>query len=87
MSSPAYTVVHETYGYEHLRGPNGEVCSLTEREDRTWGRDLSPVLTLLNVMHADIEHRIKRERELNDLIVKLTKRLEQMDEPPSSPTL
>lgn len=71
MSESAYTVVHETYGYEHLRGPSGEVCSLTEREDRTWGRDLSPVLTLLNEMHDDIAKRIEREDYLKEQLKKV----------------
>ena len=36
------------WGYETLTGPDGFRCRLTEREDRSFFRDLEPVVNELN---------------------------------------
>jgi len=40
--------------YSCLVGPDGFECTLTEPEDRTWGRDLLPVVERLNEYAARI---------------------------------
>ena len=42
------------YSYSTLEGPNGQEFSLTEPEDRTWGRDLRGVVTKLNELEAEV---------------------------------
>lgn len=58
MIDSAYSIrqVEGCDHYEDLVGPDGIVCTLSEPEDRSWGRDLTPVLTLLNNYHADLEN-------------------------------
>lgn len=55
---PYHTVEKEDDGwgssYETLVGPDEFQCTVTEPEDRTWGRDLSPVIERLNEQHARI---------------------------------
>ncbi len=41
-------------GYSALIGPDGFTCTLTEPEDRTWGRDLAPVVDRLNLREAQM---------------------------------
>ena len=40
--------------YETLVGPDGFSCTLTESEDRTFYRDLSEIVALLNSQHDEI---------------------------------
>ena len=40
--------------YSCLVGPDEFECTLTEIEDRTWGRDLRPVVNRLKEQHARI---------------------------------
>ena len=40
--------------YEGLKGPDGFQCWLTEPEDRSWDRDLDPVVRLLNSQYVMI---------------------------------
>ena len=65
--------------YSCLVGPDEFECTLTEIEDRTWGRDLRPVVNRLKEQHAriaELEAQLAsaQERELllsNDLVYAL----------------
>ena len=63
-------------GYETLVGPRDFLCTLTEPEDRTWGRDLEKVVDRLNELeteNAQLKQKIKDLEEqvniaLDDII-------------------
>lgn len=42
-------------GYQMLKGPDGFECCITEPEDRTFSRDLAPIVRKLNEQHQEIQ--------------------------------
>jgi hypothetical protein len=51
-------------GYDTLYGPDGFECTLTEPEDRTWGRDGKDVVEKLNAQHESLQKTRKTIEEV-----------------------
>lgn len=55
--------------YPELAGPAGFSCTLTEPEDRTWGRDLRPVVARLNEFHFEVEQLMADRERLRKALI------------------
>jgi len=69
--------------YSCLVGPDGFECTLTEPEDRTWGRDLLPVVERLNEYAArirELEAEIaERRMDYGEDCKRLDARIEELE--------